>query len=73
MLRISGITIPEDKRLEIGLTSIFGIGRSKAQKILDNIKIDRGLRPRDLKEVDENKIPLIEELIAVHRKLQSAE
>lgn len=56
MLRISGITIPEDKRLEIGLTSIFGIGRSRAQKILNKAGIDYGARPKELSAEDENKI-----------------
>lgn len=55
-MRISGITIPENKRLEIGLTAVFGVGRSRAQDILDKVGIDRGLKPKDLKPEDENKI-----------------
>lgn len=47
MLRIAGITIPE-KRLEIALTAIYGVGRPRAQMTLDQLKIDRGTRPNDL-------------------------
>ena len=43
-MRILGITIPDDKRLEIGLTTLFGIGRSRAKKILDEAKVDWGYR-----------------------------
>lgn len=57
-MRILGITIPENKRLEIGLTAVYGIGRPKAHKILSAIKIDYGSKPKDLSSVDENKIRL---------------
>jgi small subunit ribosomal protein S13 len=53
-MRISGLTIPEEKRLEVGLTVIYGIGRPLSQKILDKLKIDRGSRPKDLSEEKEN-------------------
>ena len=63
MLRIAGITIPEQKRLEIGLTAIFGVGRSQAKKILTRLKIDHGRRPADLSASEENNIrKAIEEL-----------
>lgn len=55
-MRISGITIAEKKRLEIGLTDVYGIGRARAQKILDEAGIDRGKKPGDLSGADENKI-----------------
>ena len=55
-MRILGITIPENKRLEIGLTTLFGIGRSSAQQILDTAKIDSGTKAKDLSEADENEI-----------------
>jgi small subunit ribosomal protein S13 len=55
-MRILGITIPENKRLEIGLTAIFGIGRSRAQKILDEAKVDYGARPKDVSAAHENNI-----------------
>lgn len=52
-MRIAGITIPDDKRLEIGLTSVFGIGRVRAQKILSEQKIAAGTKPTDLTEEQE--------------------
>ncbi len=60
-MRISGITIPEEKRLEIGLTVLFGIGRSLAHTILDEAKIDYGKKPKDLSSDEENKIRKIVE------------
>jgi len=55
-MRIAGITLPENKRLEIALTSIYGIGRSRAMKILDNANIDYGIKTPDLKVQEENAI-----------------
>lgn len=55
-MRISGINLPENKRMEIALTAIYGIGRSKAKQILDKAGIDWGLRVPDLTEEMENKI-----------------
>ena len=62
-MRISGITIPEKKRLEIGLTAVYGVGRPLAKKILDDTKVDYGARPGDLSVDDENKVrKAVEEL-----------
>ena len=55
-MRIIGITIPEEKRLEIGLTTLFGVGRSRAQEILKKVKVDYGARPKDLSVEQENAI-----------------
>ena len=55
-MRIQGINIPENKRLEIGLTALFGVGRSRAQKILDKAGIDYGTMAKDLKTEEVNKI-----------------
>lgn len=55
-MRISGITIPEQKRIEYGLTAVYGIGLSRAQKILQSLKIDTGIRPKDLTTEQENAI-----------------
>lgn len=55
-MRILGITIPDNKRLEIGLTTIFGIGRMRAHKILKEAKVDLGLKPKDISSSDEAKI-----------------
>ncbi|OHA59450.1 MAG: 30S ribosomal protein S13 [Candidatus Vogelbacteria bacterium RIFOXYD1_FULL_46_19] len=56
MLRIAGINIPEDKRLEIGLTAIFGVGRPQAHQILTESKVDFGKKPKDLSATEENAI-----------------
>ena len=53
-MRIAGITIPEGKRLEIGLTSIFGVGRPRAKATLDLLGIDWGKHPKDLSPKEEN-------------------
>ena len=55
-MRVLGITIPEDKRIEIGLTIIYGIGRSRAHQILSKAKVDYGKRPKELSTEDESKI-----------------
>lgn len=55
-MRILGITIPEDKRLEIGLTTLFGIGRSRARSILEKAGVPIGKKPKDTSIEEENKI-----------------
>jgi small subunit ribosomal protein S13 len=56
MARIAGITLPPEKRIEIGLTYIFGIGRSKSNKILEEAKIDKNKKVKALSEDEVNKI-----------------
>lgn len=48
MARIAGVDLPKQKRIEIGLTYIYGIGRSTANSILDELGIDRGVKTDDL-------------------------
>jgi len=55
-MRILGITIPNEKRLEFGLTVLYGIGVSTARRILDKVGIDRGREAKDLTPDEENKI-----------------
>ena len=55
-MRIAGITIPDTKRLEIGLTAVYGIGRKRAEHILDTLKLDRGMKAKDLTQDNENAI-----------------
>lgn len=55
-MRIAGITIPDNKRLEIALTAIYGIGRSRAQEILRSISVDFGKKPKELTEAEEREI-----------------
>ncbi len=56
MARIAGITLPPEKRVEIGLTYIFGIGRSKSNRILQEAKIDKNKKVKNLTEDEVNKI-----------------
>jgi small subunit ribosomal protein S13 len=56
MARIAGITLPPEKRIEIGLTYIFGIGRSKSAQILLEAKIDKDKKVKALTEDEVNKI-----------------
>lgn len=55
-MRVQGITIPDEKRLEIGLTAVYGVGRSQAKRILDTVNIDFGKTAKDLSVEEENKI-----------------
>lgn len=50
MVRIAGVDLPSNKRMEIGLTYIYGIGRSLALDILDRAKIDPARKAKDLTE-----------------------
>ena len=56
MARISGVDIPREKRLEISLTYIFGIGRTTAQKICTELGLDVNTRVRDLTDEEVNRI-----------------
>ena len=56
MARIAGIDLPKDKRIEIGLTYIYGIGRTSANKILKETGINPDTRVKDLTEEDEAKL-----------------
>ena len=56
MLRISGVNIPDDKRIEISLTYIFGIGNSTASQIMEELGIDKLKRTKDLTEEEQNEI-----------------
>ena len=56
MARISGVDLPREKRIEVGLTYIFGIGLSTSQKILAATGINPDIRVKDLSHDDEGKI-----------------
>ena len=56
MARISGVDLPREQRVEIGLTYIFGIGRTTAQRICEKSGVSPDLRVRDLTEADVNKL-----------------
>ena len=56
MARIAGVDLPRDKRVEIGLTYVYGIGRKKASEILAATGVNPDTRVRDLSEEDEKKL-----------------
>ena len=56
MARIAGINLPTQKHVEIALTSIFGIGKTRSQAICDAAGIDRSTKVRDLTEPDAEKL-----------------
>ena len=56
MARIAGVDIPRDKHVEVSLTYIYGIGRSRSQKILEMADIDPSTRVRDLSESEVSRL-----------------
>lgn len=56
MARISGVDLPREKRVEIGLTYIYGIGRSRSNEILSNANVDPNTRVKDLTEEELSRI-----------------
>jgi small subunit ribosomal protein S13 len=56
MARIAGVDIPREKRLEIALTYIFGIGRATAQQMCTELDLDSGQRVRDLTDEEVSRI-----------------
>jgi small subunit ribosomal protein S13 len=69
-MRILGITVPDEKRLEIGLTVLFGVGISTARKILKQVSIDVGKKAKDLTPDEENKIRTIIESMKIEGNLK---
>jgi small subunit ribosomal protein S13 len=67
LARIAGVDLPRRKRIEIGLTYIFGIGQSTSNKILANLKIDPNTLTDDLTDVEINNI---RKLIDSHYKVE---
>ncbi|HNX10922.1 MAG TPA: 30S ribosomal protein S13 [bacterium] len=55
-VRIAGVNIPNEKRVETALTYIYGIGPTQSKAILEKAKIDPSIRVKDLKEEDANRI-----------------
>ena len=56
MARIAGVDLPRDKKVEVGLTYIFGIGRPTSRKILQTTGVSPDLRVRDLNDADVNRL-----------------
>lgn len=69
-MRISGITIPNEKRLDIGLTSVYGIGRATASKILNQVGVQTSAKPNDLSIEQENEIRRIIESRTIEGNLK---
>ncbi len=59
MARIAGIDLPKNKRAEIALTYIYGVGKSTSQKVLDQAGIDPNIKVKDLTEEDATRIRVI--------------
>lgn len=55
-IRIAGVSIPNDKRVDISLTYIYGIGNSRAKKILAEVNINPETKVKDLKEDETNRL-----------------
>ena len=73
MARIAGLDLPKDKRIEIALTYIFGIGRKSAKDILAQTGVNPDIRVKDLSEADENKLrEVIDEQYTVEGDLRRA-
>ncbi|MDE2038094.1 MAG: 30S ribosomal protein S13 [Patescibacteria group bacterium] len=69
-MRILGITLPENKRMEIALTAIYGIGRPRARHILIKSKIDPAMKPKDLSVDQENSVRKIVEAFKIEGDLK---
>ncbi len=69
-MRILGITIPDTKRLEISLTTLFGVGRSRALLVLNKAKIDPKTKAKDLTVEQENEVRKIIESFRIEGDLK---
>lgn len=69
-MRISGITIPDKKRLAIGLTAIYGIGRSASLRILNEASVSPDKKPEELTEKEENTVRQLVEAERIEGELK---
>lgn len=67
MARIAGITLPSEKRIEVGLTYIYGIGRSRSIEILEEAKIDKD---KKVKALTEDEVNTIRQIIEKREKIE---
>jgi len=67
MARIAGVTLPSEKRIEVGLTYIFGIGRTRSCKILEVAKIDKD---KKVSSLSEDEVNIIRTIIEEHEKIE---
>jgi small subunit ribosomal protein S13 len=74
MPRIAGVDVPQDKRGEIALTEIYGIGRSRANEVLDKADVDKDNRPHEWSEDETKRVRrVIEEEYTVEGQLRTEE
>lgn len=69
-MRIAGITLPDEKRIEFALLAIYGIGRSLSQKILTQAKVDFNKKSKDLTPEEENEIRRVVDSIKIEGDLK---
>ncbi len=69
-MRILGITLPEEKRIEIGLTVLYGVGYSLAHTVLDKAKVPYGLKPKEISVEQENAIRKVVEGLKIEGDLK---
>lgn len=70
MARIAGIDLPNEKRVDIGLTYIYGVGRSNVKNLIDEVQIDGAKRVKDLTEEEINKLQRALEKMVVEGDLR---
>jgi small subunit ribosomal protein S13 len=74
MPRIAGVDVPDHKRGEIALTEIYGVGRSRAQNVLEEAEVDEDKRPREWSESETKQVRrIIEENYTVEGQLRTEE
>ena len=69
-MRILGITLPDEKRIEIGLTTLYGVGRSRARQILQDADVSLDKKVKQITIDEENKIRLIIEKLTLEGDLK---
>lgn len=69
-MRFLGITLPDNKRMDVALTALYGVGRSRAKSILEEAKVDLATTPKDLSADAENRIKKILETLKIEGDLK---
>lgn len=69
-MRILGINLPDEKRIEIALTALYGIGRPRAHRILTEAKVEFGKKPKEISADEENRIRHIVESLKIEGDLK---
>lgn len=69
-MRIAGITLPNNKRLEIALTAVYGVGRPRALKLLAAAQVDPGKKPDNLSAIEENRLRKLFEPLKIEGDLK---